>query len=600
MPMNIRVYLLILLLTSIFLPGCRSDNSDKGTEEMVLRFVMNAKIRSLDPMAMLSVHEAVVGTQMFEGLYQYHYLKRPYELEPLLAESMPEIDSERLTYTIKLKRGVFFQDDRCFPDGIGREVRADDFVYSYKRIANIKNLSPNWPSLKDRIIGLDEFRAYTKKCKNANAVDYSRRIEGLQAIDDYTLVVKLKRPWPQYIYYLVDFPPIAKEAVDFYGMDIISHPIGTGPFKLAKWHRGSYIELVRNPKFRTELYPSEGEDEDAGRGYLDDAGKKLPIADKIIWTIIEEEQPAWFLFLQGKVDASVIPKDNYGEALTVARELTKEMKLRNIHLKSWLVPSTFWLGFNMEDALLGANKPLRQAINHSINRKRFIELFFNGRDIVADGIFVPAMPSYDENIKDKRYSEYSPEKAHELVNSAEQIYGGKLPTLKVSMPGTDTFYRQFGYFIKTSLDAVGISAEIEYMDWPTYLERLTKSDMQIFSSGVKIGTPDAMSYLMMFYSKYKSPGPNNFNYSNPEFDKLFEKVRVMSDSPQRRRLYREMERMVMEDCPAVFMNHRINYILHHDWYKNYKPHAYGYGLAKYRRIDVNKRNAYKKMLKKTR
>jgi len=487
---------------------------------------------------------------------------------------------------------------------LSRELKAEDFVFSLKRVANIKYLSQNWSIFDNKIAGLDEFREYTKTCKSEADVDYSREVEGLTTSDDHTLVIKLNKPWPQLCTALADIAtaPVAKEAVDYYGEDIISHPVGTGPFRLNVWRRGSYIELVRNPAFRGELYPSQGQSGDAEAGYLDDAGKPIPFADRILWTIIKERQPAWLLFLQGKVDATVIPKDNFDEVMAPAlvfgkktrgEELTPAMKQRNIHLKTFRDPSTYWVGFNMTDNVLGNNKPLRRAISYAIDREKFIELFFNNRHLVAHGLIPPVMSSYNPEIEEKGYGRYDPERAKELLKEAEKIHGGKLPTLKIAMPGTDTWYRQFGQFLKRNLNAVGLEVEMQYMDRPTYQEKVNTKSAQMFSSGTSASIPDAEDFLAMFYSKYQTPGRNKCNYCNPEFDKLYEKAQVLPDSGERRRLYRKMEIMVLEDCPAAFLNHRVAYVLHHDWYKNYKPHAFAYGLSKYRRIDMAKRAAYK-------
>ncbi len=587
---------LVLLTLFLTLSGCKKSATDGNPDEMVLYHAISTKIKGLDPGDMRDVYSMMVGSQMFETLYQYHFLKRPYQVVPLLAEEMPRISDDKLVYTIKIKKGVFFQDDRCFPGGKGRELKAEDFVYSLKRIANVKYISQNWSMFDSKIVGLDEFREYTGKCKKREDVDFSRLVEGLQTPDDYTLVIKLTKPWPQLIVTaLADtaMAPMAKEAVDYYGRDIISRPVGTGPYRLNMWRRGSYIELVRSPTFRGELYPSEGEPSDVQAGYLDDAGKPIPFADKVVWTIIEEAQPAWFLFLQGKLDASVIPKDNFDEAISGTGELTPEMKKRDIHLKKYVDPSTFWLGFNMLDPVLGKNKPLRQAISLSFDRRKFIDLFSNGRDVIAHGFVAPLMDSYDSKISEKGYARFDPDEAREKLKLAEQIHGGKIPTLKIAMPGTGTFYRQFGQFTKSNFDAVGLDVEIEYMDWPTYLGKLKSGSLQIFSSGAKASIPDAEDFLGMFYSKNWAPGSNSFNYKNIRFDELYKKIEVMDDSPQRRELYREMEITVLEDYPAVFINHRVAYALRHGWYMNYKPHVFSYGLSKYRRIDLVKRAAYK-------
>lgn len=596
-----KKYLAVALIAAAFaVTGCDGSSGDER-HETVLRLPTSGKLTGLDPGMMRDLNSMEVCSHIFETLYQYHFLKRPYEMIPLLAEQMPQISDNMRVYTIKIKNGVYFQDDKCFPNGKGRELKAQDFVYSIKRIADIKNLSQNWSLFDNKIAGLDEFREYTKTCKSRGDVDYSLEVEGLQTPDDYTLVIKLKRPWPQLVgTALADIStaPVAKEAVDFYGKDIVSHPVGTGPFKLKEWRRGSYVSLVRNPTFRDERYPSEGEPSDAEAGYLDDAGKRLPLVDGIVWTIIQEAQPAWLLFLQGKFDAMALQKDNFDEVMVGDGQLTPKMKQFEIRLKPFQEPSTFWLGFNMQDPVLGKNKPLRRAISYASDRQKFIDLFYAGLGHVAHGFVAPQMDSYDPTIKEKGFAKYDREKARELVKEAEKIHGSKLPELKIAMGGTSTFYRQYGQFLERQFKAVGLEVEIQYMDWPTYLEKVKTRSAQIFTAGVVASIPDAEDFLGMFYSKNWAPGSNSFNYLNPEFDRLYEKVAVMRDSPERRELYRKMELIVLEDCPAAFECHRVIYRLHHDWYKNYKQHAFQHGLGRYRRIDAKKRAAYKELLKK--
>jgi ABC-type transport system substrate-binding protein len=636
--------------------GCGSSGPEGEPNEMVLHHILIARIKGLDPGQIRDVYSMMVAGQIFETLYDYHFLKRPYELIPLLAEDMPQVSEDGLVYTIRIKKGVRFQDDVCFsttwcpqrdfdksfdgelrtveplrmvskvepvggkrrkasPSG-GRELKAEDFVFSIKRIANIKYLSPSWSLFDDRIVGLDEFREYTKapdrNIRGEGDVDYSQAVEGLIASDDYTLVIKLKKPWPQMVASIladISTAPVAKEAVDYYSKDIVSHPVGTGPFKLNVWRRGSYIELVRNPTFRGELYPSEGEAGDAKAGYLEDAGKPIPFADRVVWTMIEERQPAWLLFLQGKVDATVVPKDNYGEVMMENGQLTAKMRQLNIQLKSFEDPSTYWLGFNMADDVVGKNKPLRLAINRAIDREKFIELFFNNRHLVAHGFIPPMMGCYNPQIKQKGYARYDPDEAKRLLKEAEGIFlrqaqdgeqsrtnGEKLPTLKITIPGVDTWARQYGQFLTRQLNAVGLEVELQYMDLPTYQQKVNNKSVQIFAGGVTANTPDELDFLSLFYSRYAAGGPNKFNYCNPEFDRLYEKVEVMRDCLERRELCRRMEVMVLEDCPAAFLNHRVADVLHHDWYKNYKPHSFAYGLSKYRRIDLSRRAAYKELL----
>jgi len=601
--MNYGKKFLAIVVTGaiVVLAGCGSRKPGAEPNEMVIRLPASGKLTGFDPGMLRDFDSIEVCSHICETLYQYHFLKRPYEIIPLLAEEMPQISEDMQTYTIKIKRGVYFQNDKCFEGGKGRELKAQDFIYSIKRIADIKNLSQNWSLFDDKIVGLDEFREYTKGCKSREDVDYSRDVEGLQASDDYTLVVDLKRPWPQFVSTALadtSTAPMAKEAVEFYGKDIISHPVGTGPFKLKVWQRGSYVSVVRNPNFRIELYPSEGEPGDAEAGYLDDAGKRLPLVDGIVWTIIQESQPAWLLFLQGKFDAMALQKDNFDEVILGNGELTDKMKQLEIHLSPFQEPSTFWVGFNMQDPVLGKNKPLRRAISYALDRQKFIDLFYGGLGHVSHGFVAPQLDSYDPTIKEKGFAVYDPNKARELIKEAEKIHGGELPELKIAMGGTSTFYRQYGQFLGRQLKAVGLVVEVQYMDWPTYIEKVNTRSAQIFTAGVIASMPDAEDFLSMFYSKNWSPGSNRFNYLNPEYDKLYEKVAVMPDNPKRKGLYRKMELMVLEDCPAAFSCHRVIYRLQHDWYKNYKQHAFQHGMGKYRRIDLKKRAAYSELLKK--
>lgn len=511
----------------------------------------------------------------------------------MLAEAMPQVSEDNLMYTIKIKKGVYFQDNKCFPDGKGRELKAADFIYAWKRIANIKYVSKNWWMFDDKIVGLDEFRAYTKTCKTLEDVDLLRDVEGFQAPDDYTIVIKLKRPWPQIIYILTHLPaaPVAKEAVNRYGEDIVSSPVGTGPFKLKVWNRGSYIELVRNVNFRPDYYPSEGQPEDRENGLLVDAGKRVPFIDKISYMIIEEEQPRWLQFLRGKMDTSIIAKDNYNQTIDVSRGLTDEMKERGIHLKKFKDPDTFWLGFNMEDPVLGKNKPLRRALSYAVDRNKHNDIFWNGRYDIAYGFIPPIMKSFNPRIKEIGDS-FNPQAIPALIKEAEKIHGGKIPTLKLTMGGTHTLSRQMGQFYSRDFKDAGFDVEIEYMDWPTFQAKLNSKSTQIFSIGWIADYPDAETFLQLFYSKNISPGSNNFNFVNSKYDELYNEAAVLPDSPERTKLYRQAEQFIIEQCPAIFTEHRVRYILHHDWLENYKPHVFLYAAPKYYRIDVAKRSTY--------
>jgi len=597
----LRKFLFLILLSALLITGgCRKSNGDKSkSDEIVLIHQLRAKVQGLDPIDIGDYAGHAVGSDIFDCLYRYHYLKRPFEIIPELAADMPSVSEDRLVYTIPIRQDIYFHDDKCFGDGKGRNVIANDFIYSWKRLADIKMRSKMWWVFDNRIVGLDEFRQYSKTCKSAKDVDYDRLVEGLQALDDYTLVIKLKKPWPQILYMLAYLPTavVAPESVERYGKDIINHPVGTGAFMLKVWNRGSYIEMVKHPNYRFDPYPSEGAPGDEEKGLLTDAGKEMPFVDRIMWRVVEEDQPRWLMFLQGDIDITSIPKDNFGQAMASPDMLTPEMAERNIQFQVYMEPDTFYVGMNQEDPVLGSNKPLRLAICHCFDRKKWIELFFNGRGEVAHGYIPPNMPGYDPNIKKVSNTKYDIARAKEFLAQAQKLNDGALPTFRLTMSGTGTTYRQMGQFLEAHMEAIGLDVEVECIDWPTYLEKLKTKSLQIYSAGWIADYPDVENFMQIFYSK-NSPWPNSSNYSSPEFDRIFDQISVMPDCTQRTELYREAERILVKDAPVAFLYHRIWYSMYHDWIGNFKGDAYrpescGYGLSKFYRVDVEKRNAYK-------
>ncbi len=579
------------LLMAVHFTGCGKNETDRlEIPGAKIRYAaIGAMVRGLDPGDIGDTASSAVASQAYECLYQYHFLKRPYELIPCLAESMPQVSKDGLTYTIKIRKDVYFFDDPCFPGGKGRQLTAGDFIFTWKRIANIKYLSKNWWVFDGKIVGLDEFREYTQKVKLSKDVDYHREVEGLNALDPFTLQIKLKKPWPQIIYLLAHLPtaPMAKEAVDFYGDKIINVMVGTGPFRMISWNRGKRIVLEKNPNFRKELYPSDGEPGDRKEGFLKDAGKPLPLIDGIVYDVIEEDQPRWLLFMQGKIDSSGIPKDFYYQAVTNDRKLTPFLQKKGINLIIQDDPDTFWLGFNMDDPVVGKNLPLRRAMSLAWNREEFIDVFMNGRGIPARGIFPPDFKEYNPELKNP-WARFDLPRARELMKDAEKIARGKI-ALTLSLGGTDTAQRQEGEYFKRSMAKIGIEIKLDFSDWPTFQDKVNKRQAQIFTMGWIADYPDGQTFLELFYSPFSSPGPNNFNYNNPKYDALYKKIEIMSETPERLKLYRDMEKMICDNCPALFLFHSIAFVPYYKYLENVKPNAFLYGGAKYGNMDLKLR-----------
>ena len=237
----LRSSAIFCMLVIAFASGCDRRDAE-GKKEVVLHHRLREKVQTLDPAEVGDTVSHAVAGDIFECLYDYDYTTRPYRMVPLLAAAMPDISDDGTLYRIPIRQDVYFHDNPCFPDGKGRLLCAGDFVYAWKRIADLKNRSKSWWIFDGKIVGLDAFREYTKN--TASDVDYDRPVEGLYAEDDYTLVVKLVRPWPQLVMWLqyTATAPMPREAVAYYGKRIGSNPVGTGAYRMVRWQRGSFVE----------------------------------------------------------------------------------------------------------------------------------------------------------------------------------------------------------------------------------------------------------------------------------------------------------------------------------------------------------------------
>ncbi|MEA1929190.1 MAG: ABC transporter substrate-binding protein [Candidatus Auribacterota bacterium] len=557
-----------------------------GGEEgvMVRRSALGAKIRGLDPQDIGDTTSSSVGAQIFETLYTYSYLERPYKVIPMLAEGMPEISDDGKKQTIRIRRGIFFADDPAFPGGEGRELGAEDFICAWKRMADLNNRSINYSSIfQGYVEGLDEFREYTATTRE---VDYDRPVAGLQAPDPYTLEITLTRSHNFLLYWLAHLPtaPMAREVVERYGKETVNHPVGTGPYKLEGDYRSNRFSMVRNENYREARYPTRISPELEGRGLLKDAGRRIPFIDRIEYSTIEESQPLWLAFMAGEIDAAGIPKDNFDLVITAEKELTGEMKERGINLIKAEDPSIFYYGFNMDDPVVGKNKKLRQAMSMAFDRETYIDTFLNGRGKIPVGPIPPMIPGYRPG-KENPYTRYDLEAARKLLAEAVEINGGPIPLLKLAMPGNDTTVRQMGEFFRIQMQRLELEVEVDYMTWPKFQDATKTRSHQLFALGWVADYPDAQNFMLLFYGPNRAPGPNACNYSNPEFDALYEKAVAIPDPEKRLPLYHRMEDMVIEDCPWLLGTYRVVYALYYNWLKNYYPHDFISGTTRFQRVE---------------
>ncbi|MBT8340709.1 MAG: hypothetical protein HKP58_15315 [Desulfatitalea sp.] len=592
-----------------------------------IRNVYSAAVKSIDPATAGDTSSAAIQANMYESLYTYHFLKRPLEVVAQLAAAMPRVSDDGLTVTIPIKAGVTYHRNPCFGPGDvsghrygTREVQAADFVLAFKRIADYHiNTGLAWAFLANRVRGLDAYREITKKY---NVGDYSRYdlpVEGVRAIDPHTFQIVLTKPFPQLIYVLAMnvYAPIPREAVDYWLTQAFddqgrarttplhernpefreqAHVVGTGPYILDTWKRKWKIVLVRNPEYRNDYYPGEGQplspgDEgDRARGLLDDAGRRVPFIDRIDFDFIEEPYAAWMLFLSGQTDIAAIPRENFESVVTPDKHLARQWREKQIHLISYTDPSIYWIVFNMEDKVFSASKSLRQAICLGYDVESEIEVMLNGRGKRAVNC-VPSAFKGHAAAGPGHYYRYDPAAARQKLAQAKVelrqaglLVNGDIPPLKLDL-SQGTYATRMADFIRQQFTPLGLEIKIIFNDWPTLQRKVHNKQAQMYMMGWHADYPDAENFLQLFYSRNIDKGTNNANYRNPEFDALYETIRTMPDSPERTGIYSRMIRMISEDCPVLLLYEPENFILYHDWVKNVKPHPVGYGYMKYRRID---------------
>jgi ABC-type transport system substrate-binding protein len=550
-----------------------------------LNLSVAAKIKGLDPGQASDLYSSTMVSLVYEGLLDYHYLKRPYTLQPALAESMPSWSTDRKTLTFKIKSGVVFQDDPSFKEtaGKGRELTAEDFVYTFKRLADPKAEGTGFWIFDGKIVGLNAWREEAQKTGKA---DYARPVEGLRALDRYTLQLKLIEPSYQMLYYLaMPFATVVpREAVEQYGADFVRNPVGTGPYRLDRNHLNLNSKLVftRNPTYRKVEYPSEGTEEDQSSGLLEDAGKLLPIADRINVQVLVEPQTLWLNFLDGKIDVSTIPKDNFQQAVSPTKDLSPDLKAKGIRLLKQANLDVTRDSFNLKDPILGKNKTLRQALSLALNVEPVIELFYNGRALPAQGPVPPGLAGNDPGFKNP-YREFNIAKAKDLLAKAGYPEGKGLPPIEYLAPASSTS-RQVSDYIAQSFAQIGVQLKPNLMTWPEFEKSVKNKKGQMYGFAWGADYPDAENFLQLFYSKNVSPGPNDSNYTNPEFDRLFEAALKLPDSPPRTELYKKMVRLLAEDAPWIFGVHRVDFVLAHPWVRNVKLHEFDNGRWKYYRV----------------
>jgi ABC-type transport system substrate-binding protein len=683
-----------LLAVALALAACNNSPYEEGaaaTNTLFYSFDERSP-RYLDPTASYSNPESAYTFQIYEPLYGYHYLKRPYALVPKAAaevvkphyldkagQRLPDdAPSEQIAesvYEIPIKRGIMYAPHPAFAkDARGnylyhrltraelgdkrspwefeqrgtRELVADDFVYALKRHATTRIEAPVFAVFAEYVLGLKDYgqtvRAEDQKLlaglprdvRDKPFLDFRKwPLQGAEAPDPHLLRIRLKGKYPQWSYWMAMpfMAPLPWEADAFYAQDGMSDnglslnqwPVGTGPFMMTEFIRDRRHVMERNPYFRGEPYPCEGEASDASAGLLADCGKRMPFVDRLYVTIEKEKVPRKEKFKQGYLDVPEIERPEWGVDFRNDANNSDEVR-RRFEERGYQFPlmtdiSDWYLGFNMLDPVVGRgdtpaqqakNRKLRQALSIAIDwEEGYGRIFLSKGGVAAHGPVPPGLFGSREGqgsfhnpvthkLQDGKVVRRSIEEAKKLLAEAGYPDGRDAMTGRPLVLNYD-FQRAVTPEIKTENDwmvrqfgKLGIQLEVRATDFNQFQDKTLKGKHQIFWAGWLADYPDAENFLFLLYgpnAKSKSQGENVANYENPEYDKLYRELQALDDGPRKQEVIDRMVALVQADAPWSFGYFPWGGLAFQQWVHNGKPSILIRDMAKYYRVDPQVRVA---------
>ncbi len=556
-----------------------------------------------DPQATSDYYSSHVERAIFDALYTFDYLARPHRVIPNTAAAMPEISADGRTWTIRIKQGIHFADDPAFK-GRTRELVADDYVYSFKRLLDPRMRAPFLWFLDGKIVGADEVLA---KAKKAGRLDYDEPIEGLKALGRYTLQITLKEPDYVLQGYLTQsaMAAVAREAIEAYGDAsgwAMANPVGTGAYRLAQWRRGQNIVLEANPNFREEYFPEAGEPGDREL-IAKMKGKRLPQAGRVDIAIIEESNPQLLAFNSGELEYVNVPFDLVGNVLGAGNSLRPEYAKQGVTLHRVTQPALAYTYFNMEDPVVGGYKPdkiaLRRAMIMGFNTDELIRVWYQGQAVMATQPIPPGVAGHNPGLVARQ--PYDAAAAKALLDKFGYVDrdndgwrdlpdGKPLTIVMASTPaGRD---RERDELWKKNMKALGIRIDFLKQKWPDLLRMGRAGQLQMWPVGWINTYGEGDAFMQLLYSR--NIGQSNYSrFALPEYDDLYRKTKRLPDGPERNAIYRKMAELVAAYNPWDLGVYRIENTLVRPWVLGYKKHVNLEHTFKYLDVDPARQKAGK-------
>jgi oligopeptide transport system substrate-binding protein len=599
MPLFFRARLASALMLAglvAFMTTAPAQSADMGKTLHVSFAVAES---GFDPQAGYDIYSFAVIGAIFDPLYVYDYFARPVRMVPNTAAALPEVTDEGRTYTIKVKPGIYFAADPAFK-GKRRELTAEDYVYSLKRIFDPKVRSYWVYVFEGNLIGLDDALPAARK---SGVLDYDAKIEGLQATDRYTLQIRFKRPNYGFEWWLTtaQFSAVAREVVEAYkdsSNRVMENPVGTGAYRLKEWTRGQHIVLEANPEYRETLFPAPGPGSTSAdvliaKGLV---GRKLPLVGTVDISIIEEAQPRLLSFDSGKLDYVRVPSTLSSNVLSGAA-LKPEFAKRGIVLHREISPSISFFFFNLDHPLVGGYSPekiaLRRAISMGYDRKTAIAQLRDGQSIAANQPVAP--PLYGHDPKYTAPYGFDPQAARALLDKFgykdrdgdgyRELPDGKPLTLVLAST-TDAAARISDELWKRNMDALGIKITFLKNKWPELNKMSEAGQLMMWGLGWTSSVPEGIDNYSYFDSKNIGTS-NDARVRLPAFDALYEKSRNLPHGPQRTAIFDQMNDMIFNYAPWILTDFPYENMLVQPWVKGYKLNTFV--EQQWRYLDVGPR-----------
>ncbi len=568
----------IVGIFGLFAAACAFAAADPNK---VLRVAFPVQETGFDPVRVSDLYSATINEAIFERLLTYDYLARPAKVVPMVAETMPEVTDNGKTYLFKLRRGIYFTPDPAFK-GQKRELTAEDFVYTFKRHADPVNRSPWFFMVEGKIEGLDEL---TEAAKKTGKFNYNAVVPGAVALDKYTLRFKLKQPDFLFLYTLAHshFGAMSREVVEAYGDDAQAHPVGTGPYMLKEWKRGTKITLEANPDYRGFTWDFQPTDDAWDKAVVKDMrGKRMPQIGRVEFSIIEEDQSRWLAFNQKELDYLALPATFRDQVFDAGNKLKPEWTAQNVSLFRAIDPDIGYTFFNFRDPVVGGFSKekiaLRRAIIMGYKLEDEIAVIRKHQAVQAQMPVPVGVVGHDPRYRS--INQYDPPLANKLLDyfgykkgadGYRTLPDGKPLVLRLATQGS-AIDRSFNELWRKSMDAIGLRMEFDISKFADNLKATKACQLQMWGAAWIADYPDGDNFMQLLYGPNTGQS-NNGCYESKSFDALYVKSRALpTDSPERNLLFLEMTRqMEVDGAWSLHISRERNQLIR-PWVKGYKKH----------------------------